>query len=273
MRRGMAIASFLVMLAGCGSGVPVGTSEPSTPAASIDDGISSATPTPVSTPVEASEAPPATPTVATEEPTATPDTSQQDLAIVNSGWSRFKGKYDSGQQLGYGITVKNPNPAWVAQGVDVAIDFLDKTGGVVDTVDETFAAILPGQTVAWADVQSDFAGDWTQVAKMEVTLAEPDWLPAEGAYGKYTFTKIAMRRDTLGDLTVTARLNSTFAKELENPQAVAVFYRAGRIVGGGYTFVEHARDGAAVKVTTSYSGKADKVELYGVLTSLSLISQ
>jgi hypothetical protein len=80
-----------------------------------------------------------------------------------------------------------------------------------------------------------------------------------------------MSRDTLGDINVTGRLVSTFAKELENPKVVAVFYRGTKIVGGGWTYLEHARDGAAVKVDTSFSGKTDKVEMYGVLTNLSLI--
>jgi hypothetical protein len=265
MRR-LTLVLAVVLVAGCAASTnaPVGSTNPTTVPS-----VSSATPTP--TPTAATQAPPATPTVATEEPSAAPDSTRLALRVVRSAFSRFKGQYDSGLQLGYGVVVENPNAGWIADAVDLSIAFIDASGGVIDTVDETFAAILPGQAVAWADTQSDYAGDWSDVKSMEVTLSEPDWEAVTGPMGSYSFTKIAMKRDFGGDLTVTARLKSTFAKELENPQMIAVFYRANKIVAGGWTFLEHARDGAAVKVSTSYSGKADKVELYGILTSLSLV--
>jgi hypothetical protein len=114
--------------------------------------------------------------------------------------------------------------------VDLSIAFIDKSGDVLDTVDETFAAILPGQRVAVADTQSNYGADWTNMASMEVNLSEPDWLDFAGPSGTYSFTKIKNTRDILGDIDTTARLKSTFTKELENPKIVVVYYRGTRVV-------------------------------------------
>jgi hypothetical protein len=267
MRTRVIVVVSALLVAACSANLAASTAPASAPAA----GPSAASATPTPTPAAPTEAPPATPTVTTEEPSAPAEAARQELKVVKSGYSKFRGKYDSDDQIGYGVLVANPNAGWIAEQVDLSIAFLDGSGGVIDTVDETFAAILPGQTVAWADTESDYSADWSNVKSMEVTLSEPDWEAAEGSYGAYSFSKVAMHRDTLGDIDVTGRLKSTFAKELENPEIVAVFYRGGKIVAGGWTFLEHARDGAAVKVSTSYSGKTDKVELYGDLSNLSLI--
>jgi hypothetical protein len=246
-----------VVLAACGTGTTGGSDPPA---------IANATATPLAV---ITLAPTNTATTVTAEPTPS-EPPVQDIKLVATGFSKFKGKYDSGPQLGYGIVVENPNASWIAKQVDLSIAFLDDNGDIIDTVEESFAAILPGQRVAWADTLSDFSGDWSTMKSMEVNLSEPDWEAYLGQPGAYTFSRIKMTRDLIGSIDVTARLKSTFDKELENPQIVALFYRGDKIIGGGWTYLEHARDGAAVKVSTSGYPKVDKVELYGVLTNLSL---
>jgi hypothetical protein len=231
--------------------------------------VSSATPTPL--PTSDTSTPGATPVVVTEEPTEVPEQAI-DLKVVKSGFSRFKGPYDEEAQLGYGVIVENPSQSRAAWDVDLSIAFLDGSGDVIDTVDETFPVVLPGQRVAWADTLSDYEADWSGVKKMEVALAEPTWEAVED-FGEYSFTKLKMKRDMLKDIKVTGRLKSTFEKDLENPQIVAVFYRGSKIVGGGWTFLENARNNAPIEISTSYSGKASKVEVYGVLSNLSLYSE
>jgi hypothetical protein len=206
----------------------------------------------------------------TEEPTETPPAGKQAVAVMKSGYSRWKGKYDTALQLGFGVLVKNPNSAWIAEQVDLSVAFIDSKGDVIDTADQTFAAILPGETVAWGDTLSDYEADWSDMKKMEVSLGEPTWEAASGSYGDYSFTNVSMRRDSLGDYAVTARLHSSFDKTLENPQGVAIFYRGSAIVGGGWTFIENAKDGVPLKIDTSFAGKTDRVEVYGNLSNLSL---
>jgi hypothetical protein len=225
----------------------------------------SVTPAPT---ITESPTPDSTPTVVTEEETEEP-APLADLKIVKSGFSTFKGKYDDAKQLGYGVIVENPDPKQAAWDVDLSIAFLDESGDVIDTVEETFAVVLPGQQVAWADTLSDYSGDWSGVKKMEVLLGEPTWEPVD-APGEYSFAKLKMTRDMLRNIKVTGRLKSTFEKDMENPQIVTVFYRGSKIVGGGWTFLENARNNAPIEIGTSYSGKASKAEVYGILSNLSL---
>ena len=192
------------------------------------------------------------------------------LVILDSGFSTFKGKYDSGPQLGFGVVVENQNTTWIASQVDLSITFLDDHGDIIDTTDASFAAILPGQRVAWADTLSDYSGDWTSMASMELSLSEPEWEEYPDTAGAFSFTKTKMTRDILGSIDVTARLASTFVEEVDSPYIVVVFYRADKIIGGGYTFLEHARDGAAVKISTDGYPKVDNADLYANLSFMSL---
>jgi hypothetical protein len=258
VRRSVVLSIAVVLLVGCSTASPGGSAAaPTSPGA---------TPTlrPTVAPAVAQ-----TPTIVTAAPTPT-EAPRQAVTILDSGFSTFEGKYDNGPQLGFGIVMENPNAGWVAGQVDLSIAFLDGQGDIIDTADASFAAILPGQRVAWADTLSDYAADWTNMASMEISVSEPDWEEYTETAGAFSFTKTKMTRSTFGDIDVTARLGSTFEQEMENPYLVVVFYRADKIIGGAWTFLEHARDGAAVKINARSYPKVDNADLYGALTNLSL---
>lgn len=256
MRKFLATMAMVVLAAACSSGAT------DAPTATVASGTLS----PAATPTTAAPTDP--PATATPEPTEAPNP-VQDLVVVDYGFSKWTGEYDDGPNIGYGVIIENPNALWSAR-VDVVVAFLDSNQDIVDTVEETFVAVLPGQRVAMGDSRSDFTADYSDVKSMEVTLAEPDWEELDEEPGAYTFERIKLTEDDYSGFNVTARLKSTFETVFENPQVVAILYRDGKISGGGYTYIDNANDDAAIKLSASGHPKSDKVELYGFLTSLSL---
>jgi hypothetical protein len=196
------------------------------------------------------------------------------MTLVDSGFSVYKGKYDSGYSLSWGVIVKNPNANAVADDVRLVVDFLDASGTLVTTSNDSWPAILPNQTVALGEEISYFSNsDLKTVAKMEVQVFHgDDWEDFDGSAGEFSFSDIKTRADSIGSLDTTARISSTFAKDLQSPYAVAIYRREGAIVGAGWTFVDLVPAGGQVGVEIYGPSipKVDSTEMYAHFSNLTI---
>jgi hypothetical protein len=198
------------------------------------------------------------------------------VQISEYGFSTYQGPYDSGPSLSWAVVLKNPNPAdtSIADRVDVSVTLLDAGGGVVASAQDTVAAILPGQTVAVTGSDSAYGNpDLGLIKTMEVQIGSPQWEDAGQTLGTFQISSIATRTGEFGQLTTTARVKSTFAKELKSTMAVAVYRNAaGKIVGGDFTFVDFIPAGGTASLSISGLSAIPGIDHADVYLSLSFLS-
>jgi len=191
--------------------------------------------------------PPSTP-----RPTPTPEP-RDEITLIDYGFSTYQGEFDDGANLSWAVVLENPNANWLATRVTLNVSFLDDAGSIVTTANETVALILPGKQAAAVGSDSYFSNpDLGTIATMEVQLGSADWERPEVPVGEFTITDIATRLGEFGQVTTTARISSTFADEITNPQAVVVYYDAeGNILGGDFTFVDFVPAGGTIPIEIS----------------------
>lgn len=188
----------------------------------------------------------------TPRPTPTPDP-RDEIALVDYGFSTYHGEFDDGASLTWAVVLENPNASWLATRVNLNVSFLDDAGSIVTTASDTVALILPGEQSATVGSDSYFSNpDLGTITSMEVQLGSADWEEPDGPVGEFTITDIATRTGEFGQVTTTARVNSTFADEITNPKAVVVYYDAdGAVLGGDFTFVDFVPAGGTIPVEIS----------------------
>lgn len=231
------------------------------------------TPTPA-----ASQTPRPTPS-ATPTPTSRPTPTAQpraDLEVSEYGFSTWQGEFDDGARLSWAVIVDNPNPAnsWIATRLDIRVSFFDGGGGVVTTTSDTVALLVPGQKAAVVGSDSPFSNpDLGLIERMEVRLGEPSWEQADGPLGAFEVSGVQVRRGEYGDSTVTGQVSSTFADEIEDAYATAVYRNAdGAIVGGDFTFIEFIPSGEATPFEISGFGSPPSAASADVYVTFSFLS-
>lgn len=256
------LAGFTLFLAAC-SGGPVAEQPSGSQAATTAEPSPTARPTPDSTPRR------------TQRPTPTP-VARVDLEVVDFGFSTWQGEFDDGANLSWAAIVENPNTAdtWIATRADVRVSFYDADGAVVTTASDTVALVLPGQQAAIVGYDSPFSNsDLGSIAEMEIRLGEPDWEQAEEPLGSFTVSGVQVRRGEFGDSTVTGEVSSTFADEIEDAYATAVYRDgSGAIVGGDFTFIDFIPAGETTPFEISGFGSPPSVESADVFVTFSFLS-
>jgi hypothetical protein len=242
---GVALTALLV--AGCGGQDKLKKSAPNSSAHSnvvSDTGASPSTPTETSQPTQ--------------------------IQLVGKGFSQLRPDSIGASYLSYAVVVRNPNPGQIAKSVQVTVTFTDRGGQPVDTENETIDVLLPGQTAAVGDGVSGKGA-----VQMEVQALADSWEVAESELGNFAASQVHTTKDDYGSVTTNARLTSTFAKDIHNAKAVAVYYNsAGRIVGGAFTFVDFVPAGRSIGIKIDGSsappGRIARTAVYTAPSNLSL---
>lgn len=253
-------------VAACGSPNTAAVSDGSDPSASADP-TATERPTPEPT---ATATPRPTP-----RPTPTPDP-REDVAVVDYGYSTWQGEYDDGARLSWAVVIENPNPdtQWVATRIDVRVSFFDAGGGVITTATDTVALVLPGQQAAVVGSDSPFSNpDLGLIESMDVRLGQPSWEEADGPVGAFEVSGIQIRTGQFGDATVTGQVSSTFADEIEDAYATAVYRdAAGAVIGGDFTFIEFIPSGESTPFEISGFGTPPGTSSADVYVTFSFLS-
>lgn len=207
---------------------------------------------------------------AAESTTTGRKAARQPLQVTGQGFTQLPKDSIGSSYVSYAVVVKNPNADAYASNVRVNITLLDAAGGVVASESDTISLVLPGQEAAVAG-STDAAG----VAKVDVQVLGEDWEEPEGDFGAFTTEGVATRAEQYGGQKTTGTIVSTFAKNLENVEAVAVYRNAaGNPIGGDFTYVDFVpaggRIGFEIRGGHAVPGVAS-TSVYVSLTSLSLL--
>lgn len=201
--------------------------------------------------------------------TPTTEPVKHEVQITGNGFTQLPPDSIGASYLSYGVVVQNPSSD-IATRVSLNVAFYNDTGVVVKADSPTIDVILPGQTAAY--------GETLQAAgavRMEVQALVGDWQTPSGTPGAFTASGVSTTpRDYLG-LQTNATLSSTFAKDLKQVVAVAIYRDAGgAIVGGDRTFVDFVPAGGQAAVEISSFGDLPApagTEVYAELSNLSLL--
>jgi hypothetical protein len=210
--------------------------------------------------------------VSNRTPIATTPTTtavQHEVKITGNGFTQLPPNSIGTSYVSYGVVVQNPSDD-IATRVSLNVAFYNDAGVVVKADSPTIDVILPGQTAAY--------GDSLQVAgatRMEVQALVGSWQTSSTTTGAFTASGVStVARDYLG-LQTNATLSSTFAKDLKEVVAVAIYRDGnGTIVGGDRTFVDFVPAGGSAAVEISDFSDLPvpaATEVYAELSNLSLL--
>jgi hypothetical protein len=194
---------------------------------------------------------------------------QHEVTIAGNGFTELPPDSIGNSYLSYGVVVSNPSHD-IATRVSLNVAFYDANGTVVKADNPSIDVIIPGQTAAY--------GDTIQAAgatRMEVQALVGDWQTPTTTPGGFTASGVSTTPRDYGGLQTNATLTSTFAKDLKEIVASAIYRDGnGAIVGGDHTYVDFVPAGgsAAVEIQSFSDTPAPAAtEVYAQLSTLSLV--
>jgi hypothetical protein len=154
------------------------------------------------------------------------------LALVDSGFSQYSSYGTHG--INYALLIKNQSNDSSFDQADVTVSFLNKSGTSVAS-DEAYANAIPPGTVGAvvSDVIDVPVG--AKVVKMVVEIGDPySWV--NGPSGSITGRVVSVHaNNSYGtyEVKTTSLFKSSFAQQLKDVDAIAVYRNAsGKIIGG-----------------------------------------
>lgn len=203
------------------------------------------------------------------ETTPTTEPVKHEVTITGNGFTQLPPDSIGASYVSYGVVVQNPSKD-IATRVSLNVAFYNDAGVVVKAADPSIDVILPGQTAAY--------GETLQAAgatRMEVQALVGNWQTPTTTPGAFTASGVSTTPRPYSGVQTNATLSSTFAKDLKEVIAVAIYRDAGgAIVGGDHTFVDFVPAGgqAAVEITSFSDLPAPAAtEVYAELSNLSLV--
>jgi hypothetical protein len=158
----------------------------------------------------------------------------------------------------YAVIIANPNKGFAAFGVSVSVSMYDRSGRLVGSSIEHIATVSGGGSTAVVGT-TGVAGP---VAEVRARTSVAGFEPSRSAY-PFVVRGVHMSRRGAG---IVVRASVIGVNPVRNAKLVVVYLdRAGKIVGGDFTYVDvpSARRAASTVVTTSgVSRSANHVQVY-----------
>lgn len=178
----------------------------------------------------------------TSEVTAPPGP-ETGLSTVDKGVSIVEDRFDPARREGtFAAVVVNPNTDWLAQGVQVDVQFIGQDGAPVATDNAFIELVLPDQRVAVAALFFD--APTVPVVDVAVSLDVARWQQVDEVEGGFTTGEVVTSEAEYSGVRTTFTLRSGFADALTDVGVTAVYRdEAGAIIGGADTFVDRLEPG------------------------------
>ncbi len=281
-RLSLAVALWLILLAACGGSA----AEPAGEAAAPEQATTApAEPTappeaaPVDTPVPAAEQPTEPPPAApSEAPAASPaaipteelpaDAPADALPLEVVGYGFGVGQFGAG----WGLVVRNPNPAYALEDSRYTLTALDAGGTTIYTEEGKLPLLLPEQRLGVGGVLQ--VDDEAAVVALTVVVQSGAFVARE-AGALITAEDVTYTAGTFSD-EVAATLVNPFAVEIADLRVTAVAFDADdRVIGGGVAMLDllPAEGSAAVVVPVSVGGEPARVEVFAVVDGLAALGE
>ena len=186
------------------------------------------------------------------------------LTVVGQGFTQLPPDSIGNSYANEAAVLKWNGTDTAADQVEVTLTLTDASGTVVNSAQENVAAIFPGQTVAVSNyAQASGAANMkvqALVTKTQSYSSNPPTLLTSGV----NTTSDGFDQQTTGTVTSTASV------QLQNVQAVAVYYNGGgQILGGGDTFVNFVPAGGNTSFQISGIGSIPEIASTQVFVSVS----
>lgn len=165
------------------------------------------------------------------------------LAVADKGVSIVEDRFDPARREGtFAAVVVNPNTDWLAQGVQVDVQFIGEDGAPVAGDNAFIELVLPGQRVAVAALFFD--APTVPVVDMAVSLDVARWQQVDEVEGGFATSEVVTSEAEYSGVRTTFLLRSEFPEALTDVGVTAVYRNeAGFIIGGADTFVDRLDPG------------------------------
>ena len=163
---------------------------------------------------------------------------EEGLRVAEKGVTIVEDRFDPARREGtFAVIIENPHPDWLAQGVQVDVQFLDAAGAPVGGDNGFVEVVLPSQRVAVAALFFD--APTVPVADLGVTVDVARWRETEPFSGGFVTKDVVTEEAEFSGVRTAFVLRSEFPDPLTDVGVTAV-YRGGfgEIVGGSDTFVD-----------------------------------
>lgn len=171
---------------------------------------------------------------------------------------------------GVAFLIQNTNATSALESSEYRVEAYDEAGTVLDTEEGYINLVYPGEKQAvFTDL---YIPTGAMIAKVEVQLKQGDSTSTEFAQNPLTAEKISLQAGDF-DENVTAIISNAAERAFEDLEVVAVGYdETGKIVGGGYTYLDfvHAEDSSGVQISYNGDQEPSSIEVYPSISSMSL---
>ncbi len=160
------------------------------------------------------------------------------LTVADKGVTIVEDRFDPAKREGtFAAIIDNPNADWLAQGVQVDVQFLDEAGNPVGTDSAFVEIVLPGQRVAVASLFFD--APTVPVTDLSLSIDVARWRQTGAVDGELTTSDPVTAPAEFSGVKTDFTLRSTFPQALTDVGVTAVYRGVfGQIVGGYDTFLD-----------------------------------
>lgn len=167
-----------------------------------------------------------------------------ELSIADSGYSQ------SGIEVGYGFLIENPNSSYALENTEYRLTFFNESGDVIAVDEGYIELLLPQEILGIGD--HVFVDEDESVSRM-VILAKPSHYQPAIPKPLLTAENVVVISDTLGT-QVSGDIVNPYLVDLNNVRVAAIVFDAeGRIVGGGFDWIDTILPNGVVPVEVRVS--------------------
>lgn len=199
-------------------------------------------------------------------PPAAPTPEPEPIVLVNQGFGQDE------REVGFAFVVENPNGGLAFEDSRYQLAVLDEAGVIVETDSGYIALLLPGQSLGVGGTM--YVGEGVTVSSIEVQLNAGDAVATE-PIPAFSVESVAYYPSEYFS-KATGVLTNPYDRDISDLRVSAVALDgAGRIVGGGFTFLNFvlANSSTGVEVSLTSAGEIAEVELHPVISGLSMLSR
>jgi hypothetical protein len=150
------------------------------------------------------------------------------VQLVDSGFSVYFDELYDVDYLTWGAMVENTSEQ-VARSVRVQVGFLDDSGTVLGTDEETIRVLMPGATVGVGDSGIEA----TQATQLDIQVTPPSEWGDPAEFGEITTSGISVEFDSdYNAPTISFTAASTYSDQVDGPYFYAIFRDANENILG-----------------------------------------
>jgi len=183
------------------------------------------------------------------------------LQLADQGITIVPDRFDESRREGtFAVVLQNPHEDWLAQGVQVSVAFLDESGSEVGADDGFVEVVLPGQSVAVANLFFD--APTVPVTALDVQVDVARWRQTGPMEGGFSITEVQTGEAEFSGVRTTFLIESDFDEVLTDVGITAVYRAAdGRIIGGYDAFVERLEPGVPTPAEIDLLANVDPAQI------------